>query len=371
MPRSKRKSAQPLLWWLSVLLCSGFALPCAAKPANKSQVVLLIPPDLGPQTSPQFADNLKWQLDELGLELESTRTEQPFELDRYVALAEALLTEKQATMALWVVRDRERVVMYLYDLKKQAVRERPLSTNDSPVVAAEELAIIARSAILAHLEGMVSDAPEPLPEAAPAEPQPSRPTTARHEAPPREHPSPAANEPSVWQFALRGGFETTAPLEAEGLEPAVKIATTVGYRRLYAELGYAFYAGSTLRSNWATIELHRHPAELNLGYAFYQRQSWVAAELFSTLDSWRRKTTSVTEPLAQTAQTRHWVSAIGLRLRGTAPLTSTLAATFAAGGYCVLNPQRFEAARADDRETLGQMARFAPALDVDLIWYLN
>lgn len=370
MFRPARISDQTFLRWLPLLFCMGIGNPCLAKPAYKSQVVLLLPPGEGSETS-RFADNLKWQLDELGLGLVTSETELPFELERYVSLAKTLLADKQATMALWVVGDREQVVMYLFDLKDQTLRERPMSTNASPFVAAEELAIMARSAIVAHLEGKATEPPE--------KPHPPTIANLRKDAPiaaPNNVPSPTVGAPqpeerSPWRFALRGGFETTAALKGEGLQPAIKVAVHAGYRRFYAELGYSLYGATTLRSNWAEIALYRHPAELNLGYAVYQSRSWVAAECFSTLDRWRRETKFTTEPLAPTEQTRSWVASLGLRLRGAAPLTSTLAATFGAGATYVLNPQRFETALADHHENLGQLARFYPALDANLIWYFN
>ena len=286
----------------------------------------------------QFVDNLRWQLGQLDLSIYTTVAPRRFDLLEYASIAKNEAANDNALLSVWVVVSKERAVLYLYDAKKQSLRARTWSPSNSPLVAAEELAIITRSAIVARLEGD-SEAMAEIPLPTNDSPRATSPApTSRPTAPP---PRPPPTHTKL-AFGLRASVLSGFPVENRGLWPGAGLSAWLWVERFRVGLGYGFYPETTLRTDQTVIALRRHPLEINIGYELYRGKVLALAEAFTTFDRLHRTTLDAPEPLEVTTQSRRWLTSLGLRGRGELPLGGPIALSFALGAEWVTNAYDFE-----------------------------
>lgn len=358
-----------IAWFtLLVLSLTGFA-----RAETRRTVLVLLPASKdGDSTANgamfRFVDNLSWQLSELGLSLVTTSAPSHFDLFHYASVAKHESTRVDARLSIWVLVDAERAVLYLYDVSDHALRARTISISRSPLVAAEELAIIARSAITARLEGNPSEMAEVRlptePTTLPAKiPKASPPTELRRTA--------AVPAPLTLTFGLRTSVLVGFPVAGTGLWPGLGPTLILGLGRLRLGLGYGFYPETELRSDNAVIALRRHPIEGSLGLVLHEGSLDALAEAYGQIDRMNRVTVSTMAPFETTHPSHQWLTSLGLRGRGELPLSDAFAISLALGIEWLTRPVYFETSFDGERKKIGQLSQFRPACDFGLRWHFR
>jgi hypothetical protein len=364
--------------WFTLLVLS---LTGAARAETRRTVVVLLPATKNHEAIPneamlRFVDNLNWQLSELGLSLVTTTAPSRFDVFHYASIAKHESNRIDAMLSIWVIVDADRAVLYLYDVRDHALRARTLSISRSPLVAAEELAIIARSAITARLEGNTSEMAEvPLPieptTAPPTEPR-TLPAPVPTTAPPTEHPRPTvAPGPRKITVGLRTSVFVGFPVDGAGLWPGIGPTLILGLDRLRFGLGYGFYPETELRSDNAVLALRRHPIEGSFGYVLHEGALGAIVETYGQLDRMNRVTLSTRAPFETVPPTHRWLTSFGLRGRGELPLSDAFALNVALGIEWLTRPVYFETSFDGQRKIIGQLSPIRPTCDFGLLWHFR
>ena len=346
--------------WLSLAPKFEVAPAQAQEPAEKRHVVALTvgQPTDGIDTA--FANNLRAHLAEL--ELTFSVHELPANIDLAETVAEA---KRQAELAkaflvVWIMREDEQRIVYLYDPAGPHLRARAVTVSGSTAAASEELALILRSQILARIQGGELPMPEvALPGVQQPAPQPPKALAVEQVA------SPAL--PRAPRWGASPSFIFTKPLRDERGQPGMNLRVWRRGHRFRGGIDYTLFRDFSVSSEQAAISISRHPAEAYLGYETWNtRIHSLVAELGFLADAIRRRTDSAQAPLSGQAASWRWNAALAGRLRSELRILPNLAATLGIGVELLLNPYDFQVSVATERRTIGSLAPVRWTLDLGL-----
>jgi hypothetical protein len=250
------------------------------------------------------------QLSDLGVEV-VLRPRQP----RSTAAAQAAQNFARMSGALcviWLEAEEAAVTIFLLDRDRGRLRARRVLVSGTKAAAAEEVAVVIRSAVAALLEGVEVMMPEVALPDTPAPPAPE-PQEQRTEA--RKVQSPVlAHDPPRLAIGYRGAlYSPDAPFQS-GV--ALGVEAKPFDLPLLLGVGYAFFPPLRARVSGVSTEIRRHPVEVIAGYEL-SLHTFALAGVIGLGPDWLERRTTATDPaLRAEGRDRRLQWTLGLGLRG-------------------------------------------------------
>jgi hypothetical protein len=314
-------------------------------------------------------DATRAPLAELGVELSVAPRPAATSLAATTNAAKRVAQSTQALAVVWLDAERMRgnsAVLYFFDAARARLLTRQVQVSDSESAAAEEVAVVLRSAVGALLEGeevamtevaLPEVKKEPLaaltPPAPPARPAPQAPSRPNSFSVGLSYVGSIFNDQGTWQsgarlalalrpFASRwwlgAAYEVLLPLDADG-------------------------AGATTR-------VARHPAELSVARELLPGRLRVAPELALIADAVHRETREVDADLEATAPSTRWLWALSMRLRGRCVLGERSSLWGSLGADFVLNPFEQVAAQPGAERAVASLLVVRPHVEAGFLFDL-
>ncbi|MGC4086529.1 MAG: hypothetical protein QM756_01270 [Polyangiaceae bacterium] len=343
------------------LLCVLFVCALAGRAAAddaRQRVVLLTREEGARAQLLATLDATRTLLAELRVELLLSSRGANAELGVTTALARDAVAKHDALAAVWLENEPGAVVVYFYERAQARLLTRRVEVSESEAAAAEEVAVVLRSAVAAALEGaevMMTEVAVPEPPKPPA-PPPLLPPPA----PPPARPQSRAELSAGY---LGGAIASQAPWQS-GAHLGFGVAPASSPLR--AGLGCSLFQALTVDGTTASADLSRAGADAWFGAALGDELLELRPEL-GVLVEWVRRSTSRTAPTvaAEPASTR-WLWGLSARLRGQLRLSSALRLYAAAGAQWLPVPFEERALGPTETETLLAFAPLRPVAEAGL-----
>jgi hypothetical protein len=215
-----------------------------------------------------------------------------------------------ALCVVWLEADDGAVTVYLLDRDRQRLRARRVLVSGTRAAAAEEVAVVIRSAVSALLDGVEVMMPEvALPDGAPKARPAETPKVPAQDA---ELP-PEPGDPPRLALGYRGTlYSPDAPFQS-GV--ALSVEAKPSGRHVLVGAGYAFFPPLRVTAAGVSTEIRRRPIELSGGYEIGVGSVAVTSEVRFGPDWVERRTTATDETRRAAPRDRRlqWVLGLGLR----------------------------------------------------------
>jgi hypothetical protein len=261
------------------------------------------------------------------------------EVPSFEAVRDTLLTQaRQETkpfLVAWILREKGIRKIHLFDPWKNQLRTRTVEAGASATANAETLALILRAELLAYLN-------EPPPPPPPAPPPPPPP-------PPRPRPDP--------RWALAVSYFAGTFLRDQNVQQGIRLGLAHRWSRLRVGVHYGFVLGQDLSTQDVTMTIHRHPFDLDMGYASAEQYRLrLVAEAFLSGDLVSRHTSFAATPLSAQPDDRRFVIGTGLRGRAELRVLRNLTLHVALGTEAPLNPYDYQTTRGTTSTTVARLS---------------
>lgn len=352
-----------------ILLIASLLAVCAQASSAQGRVVLLCHERRAESLEAGLAEILRTHLAELEIELEvkaAPPSSSPFDV---VAAIRATPVAAQASIVTWIVPQKPRVIVYVFEPQGPHLRARAVTVSESPVVAAEELALMLRSAILARREGGALEMAEVfLPAVPPSSPRPTTVLPSPTEAGPSTGALPKARE---FAFGLSGGYGYFRSISQGGGGSGLSLRLFGQTSRTRFGVGYVVLPTTTIHSDRVNVDvaMRRHPIHFFLASSLARSerlQLW--GEILGGFDPTRRQTVRADAPLESTQPRWRYAWSLAGLLRGESKITAEFSLAAAVGVEFALNPYDFEAVWMDERTRLARILPVRPMGDLSLVW---
>jgi hypothetical protein len=320
-----------------------FLLVLSARPAQAApttQRLVFLRSDLPTQPSlERVVEATRGPLAELGVELLVAARPSSADLGALTRAAQALADPAHAIAVVWLDNPpagKPGAVIYFFDPLRKRLLTRSLAIDESETAAAEEVAVVLRSAVAALSAGSAVamtevEVPQPAKVPAPAaKPEPAR-VAVRANGSPRQHSA---------ELDLGLGYVGTIVAKDWSWQSGARLSLDFRAARSRWLFGAAYQFLPPLRaeSSRVTTRLSRHPAEVTVGVRLFGDSFRLEPELALLADRTRRETERADAPLVATPRSTQWLWAVSARLRTRWLLTRRLSAVAALGADFVLNP---------------------------------
>jgi hypothetical protein len=257
------------------------------------------------------------------------------------------LDEKKPLLVAWIFRDDNRRTIHLLDPGTSQLRTRTIEAGASPNANAEALALILRAELLATLHEPAPALPPSLPPPLPPSPPPP---VSPIPLPPEPAPEPRWAVPASY---LLGNF-----LSGQGVLQGARLGVERRVSRVRLALGYGFFPGAEVRGRETAITLHRHPADLALGWdsQTHHRLRW-GAEAYLCGDWISRHTSSASVPLTAQPDRGAFLLSLGARALQEFVVTRHLAFVLGLGMELLRNPVQYQSDKGSRIETVARLSR--------------
>jgi len=309
-------------------------------------------------------DAARSQLAELNVDLLVAPAPPSAELATTTASARELARSAHAVGVIWLRPGKDGVTLYFYEPSGPHLLMRQLALSPSEAAAAEEIAVVLRSAVSAVLDGVeIAMTEVALPEL-----EPRSGTTPR--TPPASGERPGAARAGRARPTLSGsvGYVGTALGQDTPWQSGGKLALTFapGGGRFSAGAAYSLFPALTLRQSELTTRFRRHPIELVAGVRFAPGTLELEPQIALVAEAVRRTTERVEPPLAPRPPSQRWLWMTGVRLRGELALGSGLRLFSTPGADFLLNRVDPVVSGADGERTVISWFSVRPSLEVGL-----
>ncbi len=349
------------LWLAFALLlgCLTWQRPASAQSPSR-WLIVLTSESSGRPPFPAVLEATRGQLAELGVLPNVEPRAAPDDLAALSSQVRQLVKRSGALAAAWLTPEAGLVSVYFYEPVRDRVLVRRLALSESPAAAAEEVAIVLRSAVSAVLEGaaisMTELPPPPLP------PLPPKPPPL----PPPAPPAPKSDRPA-W-VELGAGYVGSYPASAIGFHQGAKTFASVPLGPLRLGLGYSWLPRIAIDTAALQVRLTRHPAELWLNELHRLGPLELGPEVALMLDAISRRTLAASAPLEATPRSTRWLWAIATRARLELPVRGGFGLFAAAGAEFALNPFAQEVQSQQEPERIIRWLRVRPAVEIGLLF---
>jgi hypothetical protein len=311
-----------------------------ADPATQSLVFLQSSVPTHPSLD-RVVEATRGPLAELGVELLVAARSSSAELGATTRAAHALADSSHAIAVVWLDNPpagNPGSVIYFFDPLRKRLFTRSLAINESETAAAEEVAVVLRSAVGALLAG----ADVAMTEVKVSEPA-KVPTLASKPEAARDTAQAEGSQCQPLECAHLGvglGYVGTIVATDSSWQSGARLSLDFRPARSRWVLGAAYQVLPPLRaeSSQVTTRLYRHPAELALGVRLLGESFRLEPELAFVADPVLRETERADSPLVATPPTTRWLWALSARIRASWSLTTRLSAVAGLGADLVLNP---------------------------------
>jgi hypothetical protein len=342
---------------------------CAhAEPATQSVVFLQSSVPTHPSLD-SVVEATRGPLAELGVELLVAARPSSAELGVMTRAAHALASSTHAVAVVWLDNPRAGEpgsVIYFFDPPRTRLLTRSLAINESETAAAEEVAVVLRSAVGALLAGAdVAMTEVKVPE--PAKVPPPAPTSVPARDTARAERTQCGHSECA-HFDLGLGYVGTIVAKDSSWQSGARLSIDFRPARSRWLFGaaYQFLPPVRAESSQVTTRLFRHPAEVALGMSVFGDTFRLEPELAVVADPILRETERADSPLVATPPSTRWLWAVSARLRFRWALTARLSAVAALGADFVLNPFKQVAAEAVPRAPVYSLLAVRPLVDAGL-----
>jgi hypothetical protein len=366
LPRSARTGVAELTRLGFRLLLFLLALsPARARAAAMTQSLVFLRSDVATHPSlERVVEATRGPLAELGVELLVAARPSSAELGAMSRAAHAVADATHAIAVVWLDNpsaDDRGSVVYVFDPLRKRLFTRALAVDESETAAAEEVAVVLRSAVSALSAGAeiaMTEVKIPEPVKPPPPPAPKR-EPARARAPQHEHSA---------ELDVGLGYVGTIVAKDWSWQSGARLSLDVRPARSRWVFGAAYQLLPPLRaeSSQVTTRLYRHPAEITLGLRLFGDSFRLEPELALVADRVQRETERAEAPLVGTARSARWLWAVSARVRGRWLLTRRVSAVAAAGADFVLNPFEQEVEAAAGRTQLYSLLTIRPLAEAGL-----
>jgi hypothetical protein len=323
---------------LACLLCAALLLgtEATARAAERRAVFLESAQNAHPSLD-SVLEATRAPLAELGVELAVAPRPAGANLGTTAEAAKALARSQQAVAVVWLDTERAGAtwsVLYFFDAARSRLLTRRVAVSASESAAAEEVAVVLRSAIGALLEGqevLMTEVPVPEVKKEPpttklVKPRPVAPPPARPHAPEMlglglSYVGSIFNEGASWQSGAR-----------------VSLSVRPFRSRWRFAAAYEFLPALDASAPGITTQVTRHPSEVTVARDLFTGTLRLAPELGVIADAVHRRTEFVEAPLVATEPSTRWLWAVSMRFRGTWSVATRVSLLAALGADFVLNP---------------------------------
>jgi len=322
------------------------------------------------QTHPsleQVVEATSGPLSELGVELLVAARPSSAELGAMTRAARDLADSTHAIAVVWLGNPpagQPGSVIYFFDPLRKRLLTRSLAINESEAAAAEEVAVVLRSAVGALQAGAdvaMTEVKIPEPTKAPKSPVQPRPArdSARGVGSQSERPA---------QLGLELGYVGTLVAKGSSWQSGARLALDLQPARSRWLFGAAYQVLPPLRveSSQVTTQLSRHPVEITLGALLFGESFRIEPELAFIADRMLRETERADAPLVATPKAARWLWAVSARIRTRWSLSGRLSVVTTLGADFVLNPFDQVVAEANEQQPLYSLFTVRPRADAGL-----
>lgn len=319
---------------LALALAFAHAVRAEGARATNQPLVILTEDGRGDAEDAAFFSSVRALVGELGIGVST------HEVPTFKAVRDTLLSEAQQKTKLflvaWILREKGRREIYLFDPWKNQLRTRTFEAGSSATANAETLALILRAELLAYLSE-----PPPSPPPQPESPPPPPPQSPRPEPP--------------WAMAV--SYVAGTFLRSQSAQQGIGLALERRWFRLYGGARYGFWPGQDVHAEEVTLTLHRCPFDLHVGYFSPERNVVrLAAEAVLSGDSVSRHTDFAAASLSAQPDDRRFVVGAGLRGRAEVKILRNLTVHLALGIEAPLNPHDFRVLRGTTSTTVARLS---------------
>jgi hypothetical protein len=357
-----RRSSAFNAFCLTCLLCALFLAgnSATARAAAARRAVFLESAGSAHPPLTSVLEATRAPLAELGVELAVAARPNSPDLAATTEAARTLAHSLQAVAVIWLDTERAGssfLVLYFFDPARSRLLTRRVEVSESESAAAEEVAVVLRSAIDALLEGeelaMTEVAVAEVKEEPPApRPRPALPL------------SPAARlKPET--LALGLGYVGSIFTEEASLQSGARLSLSIRppRSRWWFAAAYEFLASLEANAAGAVTEVARHPIEVAVARDLFTGALRLSPEAALIADAVHRQTERADAPLEATAPSTRWLWAVSLRFRGSWSLATRVWLVSALGADFVLNPFEQVAAQSASRASVSSLLAVRPRLE--------
>jgi hypothetical protein len=292
---------------LALLGCLVACLPGPAR-ADLGRTIVLVEPDASVAVSADpLADAVRGQLAELGVAVVLAPAMGSTSIEVATERAAKLAAQHHALAVFWLGADQGALVIHLYEPAGPHLRARRIVVSGAESAAAEEVAVIVRSASSALIDGTEVSMPEVA--------LPRRPR-ALDDRPRARAPKPTRATGSSLRVALAYVGTLYAAKEPWQSGAGAMLSLRPGSGPWLVEAGYAYFPGLVVDRAGVRTSLYRHPIELGIGLEHVAGQAVLATEI-GGLAEWAWRTTDRAEPpLRPLPAEGRWLWGVRTRVRG-------------------------------------------------------
>lgn len=308
-------------------------------------------------------------LAELGVELSVAPRPAAASLAATTQAAKSIAQTTQALAVVWLDTEGERsssAVLYFFDAARSRLLTRQVEVSESEPAAAEEVAVVLRSAVGALLEGEeVAMTEVALPEVKKEPPAPLTPP-----APASPAPLPPASRPNSFGVGLSyvGSIFNDQGTWQSGARFALAIRPFAS--RWWLGAAYEMLLPLDADGAGARTRVTRHPAELSVARELLSGRLRIAPELALIADAVHRETRDVDATLEATAPSTRWLWALSMRLRGRCVLGERASLWGSLGADFVLNPFEQVAAQPGSELAVASLLAVRPHVEAGFLFDL-
>jgi len=317
----------------------------------------------------RVVDATRGPLAELGVELLVGARPSSAELGAMTRAAHDWADSTHAIAVVWLdnpAAGQPGSVIYFFDPLRKRLLTRSLAIDESESAAAEEVAVVLRSAVGALQAGAdvaMTEVKVPEPAKAPT-PAPNR--KPAHDAAPAE----SAQRTRQRSAELGVGLDYVGTIVAKDSSWQSGARLSLEFRparsRWLFGAAYQFLPPLRAESSQVTTKLYRHPAEVTLGVRLLGESFRLEPELAFIADRVLRETERADAPLVATPRATRWLWAVSARIRTRWLLSRRLSAVTALGADFVLNPFEQVVEAAGPRAQLYSLLTIRPLAEVGL-----
>lgn len=309
-------------------------------------------------------DATRAPLAELGVELAVAPRPAATSLAATTQAAKTIAQASEALAVVWLDGERAKsswAVLYFFDAARSRLLTRRVEVSASEPAAAEEVAVVLRSAVGALLEGeevAMTEVAVPEVKRQPVAPPPPVAKAAL---------VPAPQQPNSFGVGL--GYVGSVFSEHGNWQSGARLA--LAFRplssRWWLGAAYEFLVPLDLEGAGAATRVVRHPGELSVARELLRGRVRLAPELALIGDAVHRETKLVEAPLEATEPSTRWLWAVSMRLRGRCLLGTRLSLWGSLGADFVLNPFEQVAAQPSTELEVASLLRVRPRLEAGFL----
>jgi hypothetical protein len=357
----------PNFWLFLALLALVFA-PARASASSvdpAAEKVVLLGALADEPVEAELWTSVRAQLSDLGVEV--VLRPRPPRPTAPAPVAQKLARTTGALCVIWLEPAEAAVTIFLLDRDRKRLRARRVLVSGTRAAAAEEVAVVIRSAVAALLVGVDVMMPEV---ALPKAPEPPKPEPQDIRPEPDDVNRPAEpHDPPRLAIGYRGAlYSPEAPFQS-GV--AVTVEAKLFDFPLLAGVGYAFFPPLRARVAGLTTEIRRHPLDVIAGYELDLRSLSLAGMMSFGPDWLERRTTATDATLRAESRDRRLQWTLGLGLRGGLEIPAKIRVQAGAAAEFLLNRYDHVVAGTGTREPVIRQRVARPRVDAGLSFPLR